>query len=53
MNDKTRVLILKSYIKGIYFDLKGRIVKCPECNYTIKYIEECFERLNELEELIK
>ena len=53
MNDKTKIEILKSYLTGLHTDLTNRLIKCPECEYSIKYIEECFERLDKLEEIVK
>lgn len=52
MKDKTKTLILETYLQGLKTDLENRLVKCPECEYSIKYIEECFNKLNELENII-
>ena len=38
VSDKTKLFIAVGLLEGLKTDLENRLIKCPDCKWTLEYI---------------
>ena len=48
ISDKTKLFIAVGLLEGLKTDLENRLIKCPDCKWTLEYINYAIKLLDEL-----
>lgn len=48
ISDKTKVFLVAGLLEGLKRDLERRLLKCPDCKWTLEYINYAINLLDEL-----
>lgn len=47
-SDKTKLFIAVGLLEGLKLDLESRLFKCPDCKWTLEYVNYAISFLDEL-----
>lgn len=48
ISDKTKLFMAVGLLEGLKVDLEKRLIKCPDCKWTLEYINYAISFLDDL-----
>ena len=48
ISDKTKVFLVAGLLEGLKRDLERRLLKCPDCKWTLEYINYTLNFIDDL-----
>lgn len=48
ISDKTKLFLLTGLLEGLRRDLENRLIVCPDCKWTLEYVNYAIKFANEL-----
>ena len=50
VSDKTKLFIALGLLEGLKLDLEHRLIQCPDCKWTLEYVNYAIATLDSLDD---